>query len=226
MTTASTSISRSRPEDVSELHGIWEEALASLHKAYALPAAKFEALVTHPSAVTFVARDDAGKAVGFVLTYTIRSGAASCASTQHLKGMLSAVVVRPDAQRRGVGSALHKVATEHLSTMIRESFSRSTPAATESIIQLGSVFPRIFPGVPDLPAFKPAKAFFGKNGWSFKNLCIDLYGAVPTGVDQEQFKKQAHSHGIQFRPATAEDEDKIMELQKEFDSFTVSFSSE
>lgn len=213
--------------DVSALHNIWEEGFASVNAAYSLPPATFESLLAAALATVFVARLHASdEPVGFALTYLIRSGGEGNPAAQHYKGSLAALVVHPRHRGCGVGGALHDAALTSLETSVRSSFARSTPPPTEGELQLGSIFPRIFPGLPVLDELKPTKEWFTKRGWTFPgSQAIDLYGRVPTGVDQEQWKEDAKAHGITFRPANPDDEAAVMVLEKEFDSYTVSSTS-
>ncbi|KAL1408343.1 hypothetical protein Q8F55_005151 [Vanrija albida] len=203
------------------LHAIWEAGVGAVHAAYSLPAAKFHSLLNAPRAVAHVAAVD-GAAVGFALTYLIRVGSAVDKAKQHDKGSLAALIVLPAHRHKGVGSALNDAAVAQLSADVRASFARSTPAPTTGDIQLGSTFPRIFPGLPAIPAFDGAKDWLNKRGWSIKDSTnIDLYGSLPNGVDLEKQTETAKSHGITFRAATAEDEAALMELEYgEFGSFT------
>jgi GNAT superfamily N-acetyltransferase len=222
MTISTPQVSRYTGGSNRELHALWESGVATLHPAYSLPLAKFSTLLAYPTAVIFVARKD-DAIVGFALTYTIRSGASTNPAAAHLKGTLSALAVSPSARGVGVGTALHGAAMAYLTTTVRESLARSTPPAAESVIQLGSVFPRIFPGLPALDAFKGSKEWFAARGWTFDaDVAIDLYGRIPAPVDQSAFLAKPHGHGLTFRPARPGDEEGIMLLQKEFDSFTVS----
>lgn len=206
----------------SALHAIWESTLATLHPAYSLPAEKLHEMLNPPTAKVFVATNNS-QVVGWALTYVIRTGSAANESLQHLKGGLSALVVEPAYQRHGVGSGLHAAAIEYLEQEVRGSFALSNPPATEGAIQLGSAFPRIFPGPPDLPCFEGAIEFFVKRGWSFKDeRTTDFYGPLPTGVDQEAFIKPAREHGVSFRRARPEDRDEVMQLEyREFGTYCV-----
>lgn len=220
MTVIATTYTKGSPSD--GLHRVWEDGLASLHGAYSLPQDKFHSLLNAEDAVVFVVQGD-NAPVGFAVTYLTRIGMESDPSRQHFKGGLAALVVTPAWQGKGVGTALHEAAMEHLNKAVRESFTKSTPIATKSTIQLGSTFPRVFPGVPTV---LPSRPWFERRGWTFStDTEIDLYGAIPTGLDQEQWKRAAHEHGIVFRPAKADDEAELMAMQKaSFSAIPVRYS--
>lgn len=190
------------------LHAIWQSTLGT-NPAYTLPPAKLHALLNYPTARVFLA-SSGGEAIGWALTYTIRAGCAPDPKAQHLRGGLSAIVVHPDHQRRGFGSALHAAALDYLEDAVRGSFGRSTPPARAGEIQLGSAFPRIFPGVPDT---LPALDFFGARGWTLRERATDLYGRLPTSVDLTRFTAPAEARGVVFRPATPADGDALMALE-------------
>lgn len=220
------SITRYTPSAPSEaLHAIWEGGVAALHKPYSLPSAKFHSLINADRAVVHVAAVD-GTPVGFALTYLIPVGSKSNPAKQHYRGSLAALVVLPSHAKQGLGTQLNDAAVAQLSADIKASYTLSTPPASAGEIQLGSTFPRIFPGLPALPAFEGAKAWLSKRGWTIKDSKnIDLYGKLPNNTDLEKQTQTAKEHGIVFRPATAADEAALMELEYgEFDSFTVSVS--
>lgn len=206
------------------LHAIWQSAYASLHPAFSLPAAKLHQLVNTPLAKVFISTAPSGEVAGFVLTYLVRIGSSS-PKLQHYKGTLAALVVSVAYQGQGVGTALHDAALAYLEPAVRDSLTRSTPPAAHSEIMFGSIVPRIFPGLPGLPAMERARAWFTKRGWNFLDgdMQIDLYGKLPTSVDQEMFKVAAVQNGITFRPATPADNEAIMALQSDnFEDYTVS----
>ncbi|TXT13411.1 hypothetical protein VHUM_00778 [Vanrija humicola] len=216
------SITRYTPSAPSDaLHAIWEGTVAALHGAYSLPAAKFHSLINAERAAVHVA-SVADQPVGFALTYLIPVGSKANKAKQHYRGSLAALVVLPAHQRNGLGTQLNDAAVAQLSADIRASYSLSTPPATAGEIQLGSTFPRIFPGLPALPAFEGAKTWLNARGWTIKDSKnIDLYGALPNDVDLEKQTETAKKHGIVFRAATPDDEAALMELEYgEFDAFT------
>lgn len=210
--------------DAPALHALWQSTVATTHPAYALPASTFASLLSAPLADVYVARSPSSPdPVGFALTYLIRAGGAHNPAAQHYKGSLAALIVHPSHRRQGVGEALHTAALTGLETAVLASLTSSVPVPKEGELQLGSTFPRIFPGLPKLDGVEDAKRWLAKRGWDFPGSeAIDLYGRVPTGVDQEQFKKLPASHGVTFRAAVPHDEMKVIEFEKEFDSYVVS----
>ena len=165
--------------------------------------------------------------LGFALTLLHRSGSASSKSGQHLKGSLALLCVLPAHQTHGIGSSLHQTALSHLTDRVARSLTLSTPPALSSQLQLGSIFPRIFPGVPEGPEFDRAREWFERRGWSFKEgVSIDLYRTLVPGKEPEGLRElmgPAERRGLTFGPPGEGDVEGLMELQKaEFDDFTVS----
>lgn len=105
---------------------------------------KFASLLNAPVSRVFQVVVD-GVVLGFAITYLIRSGAASNAASQHLKGSLALLAVHPAHQNRGVGVALHTAALQHLEGAVRASLTLSTPRAVSSQLQLGSIFLLVCP---------------------------------------------------------------------------------
>lgn len=175
----------------------------------------------------FVAHQD-DKLVGLAITYLIRSGSQWNQAQAYHKGALAALIVDPKHRNTGIGSALHTQALEYLTEKVKESFQYASPAPEKSQIQLGSTFPRIFPGVPEGPGFDEAKVWFEKRGWKFDvKKSIDLFQAFPPakGVDLESAMKKARNNGFTFGEPRDEDIEKLYQLQKDnFDSYTVSLS--
>ncbi|RSH90428.1 hypothetical protein EHS25_001033 [Saitozyma podzolica] len=227
MSAAEYTVSTWDPSSSSEdIRSLWSKALPSLEPAYAIPAEKLHSLLVAPSARVFVAASPSTPTLGFALTYTIRSGSATMPSGQHLKGGLSMLIVDPSHRNRGIGSALHDAALSYLTKAVRDSLTRSDPPAKEGSIILGSVFPRIFPGVPDGPEFEPARQWFEKRGWAFgKDKSIDLYRTIVPGDqlnrEMEPLLQRATDHGMRFGAPLASDDAALYALQKkEFDGFT------
>ncbi|GMK57685.1 hypothetical protein CspeluHIS016_0405190 [Cutaneotrichosporon spelunceum] len=195
-------------ESTDALHAVWQATFGA-DPVRALAAAKIHELLNYPTARVYIAAVS-DEVVGWALTYTIRSGCEPDAKSQHLRGGLGALLVHPSHQNQGIGSALHSVAITELEIAVRNSFGLSTPPPDKGSIQLGSVFPRIFPGVPDTPR---EVAFFKNRGWDMSARESDLYGALPTAANLEQFTAPAEEKGVSFRPATAGDRVELIVME-------------
>ena len=128
--------------------------------------------------------DENGQVVGFIATHI-----------QEQTGHISLLLVAPDKQRQGIGTALHDTALAYFRQ------------ADVTSIQLGGGASRFFPGVPEnLPDALP---FFRAQGWSFEggtyhvvyDLIQDLHAyATPDYVWQRvkqhqiYFETIAHGH--------------------------------
>jgi beta-N-acetylhexosaminidase len=206
------------------LHALWESTVGTV-EGYSLPSAKFAQLLTWPLARTFIVGSPSHPR-GFAITYLIRSGSKNNQKVQHLKGAVAAIIVDPSSRGQGFGTALHEAAYSHLTKSVRESFTSSTPNATSSVIQLGSTFPRLFPGIPEGEEFADARKWFTKRGWTFKDeVSIDLYQSVDQSyVVPEKLLIKPRSFGITFGPPTLEDDKELYRFQEEeFGESTVSF---
>jgi len=115
------------------------------------------------------------------------------------RGNLVALVVDPDRQRCGIGTALHDAALDQFR------------AAGAQRVQLGGGETRFWPGVPtNLPV---ARAFFEARGWAFRWESIDLT------QDLRGYQTPATLRSSQaiFRVATPADLDELLEFeQREF----------
>ncbi|KAK6511550.1 hypothetical protein TWF481_000465 [Arthrobotrys musiformis] len=98
-----------------------------------------------------------GKILGLCATYTIHAG-------KSLVGSMALLMVDPDFRNSGIGTALHDEAFQ---------FMRAHPEIDS--VQLGSIFPRFFPGLPELLP-KEQKEWFKRRGWKIEdNFIFDLY---------------------------------------------------
>lgn len=206
------------------LYEIWQSTTGSI-PGYALPSTKFHSLISAPLARIFFSSDPKGDVQGFAITYLIRSGSESSPGGQHLKGSLAILLVDPEYRNQGVGTALHSAALDYLTDAVKSSLDKSTPRPEKWELQLGSIFPRIFPGLPEGPEFAEAKSWFERREWTFgSDLSIDLYRSLTPGqaVDTEAISRKAKEHGITFRTPRPEDVPALYELQTaHFDSYTV-----
>ncbi len=185
--------------DLTAAYELWQATLA---ETWPLEFARFRQVLNGPEAQHFVVRDTK-RLVGFAATLKGWRGASRA-------GHLLALLVAPDKQRQGIGSALHEAALHHLQT------------AHVSVLQLGGIIPRFWCGLPtNLAATRP---FFTQHGWEFSNNVFDLMQdlsnyATPAYVQTRMDKEQ-----ILFETAT---EQSIAELlafeQREFANWTAHY---
>lgn len=209
------------------VHDLYTRCIASLEPAYRVPQEHFISLLSAANARTFVALQDTIP-VGFCLTYTSLAGASRDPACQHLKGGLALIAVDDLHRGEGIGSALHSEAVKYLEQTLRESFGRSTPAATESEIIIGSWFPRFFPGVPQGPEFDPAKEWLSRRGWAMsQETGRDMYRKFGGPEEDEALRaemkalmKRAEDQGIRFgRPEEKDDEALVAFQMAEFGKY-------
>ncbi|ORX35477.1 hypothetical protein BD324DRAFT_101398 [Kockovaella imperatae] len=216
-------ISQSAESDIRSIYDLYQSTVGAL-PFYALPFDKFQELVVEPRSTIFVARNKSASIIGFALCVLIRTGSATAKAAQHLKGCLSLLIVDPSHRCQGIGSALHTEALSFLNSKVFASLSLSHPIPNHGTLQLGSTFPRFFPGVPNGPEFDDAAAFFKKRGWTYgKEDSIDLYRTVVSGkaLDFHNLTKRAEENGLTFRSPRQEDEEALYKLEKEnFDNST------
>ena len=122
----------------------------------------------------FVALEDNGQVVGFIAT-----------NVQEHTGHISLLLVSPNKQRQGIGTALHDKALAYFRQ------------ASATSAQPGGSSARFFPGIPEnLP---DAVAFFRSQGWSFEGEVhhivydltqdLDTY-ATPSSIQQRMQRQQ------------------------------------
>lgn len=247
-----TTYPRDSPSD--DLHALWQATLGRHNDAYSIPRPKFHQILNTDNSKVFVAYADRseptssskspitnggsdnrpssnngvydedgerphGPPLGFAVAYLVKVTASTNPDTK-VKGSLGALVVSPEHQGKGIGSALHGAAVSYLEEEVR----KSLPPSTDGTLQLGSTFPRIFPGLPDIEYLQPAKDWFRKRGWTVKvPEAIDLYSPLPNDVNYDPFISEARKHEVEFRHARPADREALMRMEfTEFDSFTVS----
>lgn len=247
-----TAYPRDSPSD--DLRALWQATLGRHNNAYSIPPPKFHQILNTDDAKVFVAFADGseptssskspntandsddrpspsdvvngedgerplGPPLGFAVAYLVKVTASTNPDTK-VKGSLGALVVSPEHQGKGIGSALHDAAVSYMEGEVR----KSLPQNTDGSLQLGSTFPRIFPGLPDIEYLQPAKDWFRKRGWTVKDPdAIDLYSPLPNDVNYDPFISEARKHEVEFRQARPADREALMRMEfTEFDSFTVS----
>ncbi|KAK6541801.1 hypothetical protein TWF694_007582 [Orbilia ellipsospora] len=110
-----------------------------------------------------------GRILGLCATYTIRAG-------KGLVGSMAMLMVDPEQRNKGIGLALHD-----------EAFQYMRASGVIESVQLGSIFPRFFPGIPEeIPSRE--QEWFLHRGWQMETSHIfDLFQNIenwqaPLGV--------------------------------------------
>lgn len=135
--------------DTAAAFTLWQTVIAQL---WPIDFRRFQQVLAAPQAAHFVARAEE-QVIGFVAT-------AQGQSRDKRVGHLLVLLVAPDWQGKGLGSALHEHALNHLR------------AAGVDVIQLGGRSPRFWCGLPEnLPH---AQGFFEARGWQYSETVYDL----------------------------------------------------
>ncbi|PWY92363.1 beta-N-acetylglucosaminidase [Aspergillus heteromorphus CBS 117.55] len=171
------------PKDMSQLAAVWNAALPT----YSLPAENLQKLVAQPNGHHFIARigDDVA---GFCLTYTSNG-------RFFMSGNIAALAVDPARQGQGVGTTLLGEVTTWYKVNLK------LPR-----LELSSVFPRFWPGIPeDLPS--GVQEFFEKRGFSLLDRSprnVDLYRDIKDFKSTDQYTARAEGLGYTFAPLQPE----------------------
>lgn len=134
-------------QDLAKTRALWS---ACMPARFALDMDTLASLLRRDSyARHHIVRDPSGRdLVAFCATYTTYAGAGD----DHLVGCIAAIMVRQDWRGRGVGRALHDISLDSIRRI------RGVDR-----VQLGSVYPRLIPGLltdlPDAP-------WFQNRGWT------------------------------------------------------------
>lgn len=145
------------------------------------------------------------EAVGFLFTQVNRRDDGS------LGGNIQIMAVDPDYQRRGIGAAL---LDEALAQMRTEGVTR---------VQIGGLYPRLFPGVPE--TMTATRAFFEARGWTFSpTIEVDLVGDVREYALSEYLIDKMRAESITLEPARTQDVSAVLALnQREFAGWAKSY---
>ncbi len=186
--------------DSAAVYALWQAALG---RQWPIAAADFHRLLTesplYQAGDYFVACQD-DQIVGFVAAQIDRS--------QTDMASIPALFVDPQFQRRGIGTALHTAALEHLR------------ASGASMVQLGcGGYSYFWPGVPaTLPAARP---FFQARGWEFIEPCYDLAQRM-----QEYHAPEDPAVDVVIELATPSDAPELLEFERrEFQHWLGAFQS-
>ncbi|KZZ90083.1 beta-glucosidase [Ascosphaera apis ARSEF 7405] len=165
---------------------------------YAIPEAKLKDLLGKENGVHFVVKtiekDHKTPAVGFVAAYK---------DPHRPTNYVTALIVHPAYQRRGLGTKLLDHAVEHL---------RTTTGKLR--VTIGSSSPRFWPGIPlDIPAhgydFFITKGFVPDKGPCARDYVIDLSNYCTPHLVAER----AYKAGVVYHTLTPETADECLKLQ-------------
>ena len=218
---------------VTPLYTIFQSTLAS--SGWSMPSEKkLHHLLTVPDCTVFLARSSSpsspspGPITGFVLATTMPAGYDSAL----LKGCLALICVDPAHQGQGIGTALHTHAVEFLRGKVVPTVPIPLdvePSASRRSLMLGSIFPRIFPGLPKNLG-EGTKRWFTRRGWRFgEQESRDLY--MPIGKAEEAGKaeegrellRRMEEQGVRYGVMEKGKEEELYALQaKEFTWYPVS----
>jgi len=116
-------------------------------------------------------------------------------------GQLTALMVRPDFQRKGIGTALSRASLEWM----------GKKGARQARFGSGAG-PYLWPGVPS--ELKPALRFFRKRGWKHAERLADLVMDVSSYRAPRWAMERANAAGVKMAPATAKDGPAILAFEK------------
>lgn len=182
--------------DATTVFNLWQATVGS---EWPLEASRLEHILAGPGSQHFLAQAN-GRAVGFVATRKEEGNV----------GHISVLLVSPDWQRRGIGTALHQASLEYLHGL------------GVSRVQLGGSSPRFFPGIPDnLPS---ALAFFDKQGWKVDHVTYDLVQDLRKYATPSSIWQRMERERIRFSIATKESEAELLAFEeREFPGWLTAF---
>ena len=174
--------------DVTAIFELWQQTVG---QKWPLSVTHFRQTLASPEARHFVAKEN-GQIVG-LLAGLKRYG------EEAEKAHITALLVAPEWQRRGIGTALYDTALEHFKA--------------EGVRQVivGGGWPRFWPGVPtNLPA---GLAFFQAQGWHFDHTVYDLLQNLHNYATPQDIQSRIASERISFELATHENIDEVLTFE-------------
>jgi predicted N-acetyltransferase YhbS len=194
-------------QDLAALFELWPAALAPLWPI-TRPELLRAILTDHSNYRTgdhWVA-EASGRIVGLVATQIDRRN-----STPNPYGGIAVLLVDPQRQRQGIGSALHEAALSYLKQM----------GIRQATLGGGGVA-RFWPGVPgNLP---DARAFFENQGWTFSETTYDLVRQLRDYQTPPAISQRMREEQIEIRAATANEVEEVLDFeQREFPNWMREF---
>jgi predicted N-acetyltransferase YhbS len=174
--------------DVTAIFQLWQQTVG---QKWPLSVTHFRQTLASSEARHFIAKED-GQVVG-LLAGLKRYG------EQAEKAHITALLVAPDWQRKGIGTALYNTALEHFQ------------AEGVRYVQVGGGWPRFWPGVPaNLPA---GLAFFQARGWRFDHTVYDLVQDLRRYTTPSNVKLRIAREQLRFEVATHETIDEALSFE-------------
>jgi beta-N-acetylhexosaminidase len=176
--------------DASAVFQLWQAALG---EQWPISIDHLQQVLSASDTQHFVARAHNDDLIGFVAT-------SQSQRQNERKGHILLLLVAPSYQRRGIGTALHDAALQHLH------------AAGLRSVQLGGLSPRFWCGVPtDLPT---AQTFFQVSGWSFSETVYDLVQDLHHYTTPSAIYERTAAEQIAIEPASPLDEPAILAFEQ------------
>jgi predicted N-acetyltransferase YhbS len=177
-----------QPADSAAIYALWQAALG---QQWPIAAADFHRLLTESpqyQAGDYFVACEGERIVGFAAAQIDRNNPEFAS--------IAALFVDPQFQRRGIGTALHTAALEHLK------------ATGANMVQLGAGgYSYFWPGVPTNLA--TARPFFQAQGWEFSESCYDLAQSM-----QEYHAPADPAIDVAIELATPADAQELLEFER------------
>jgi beta-N-acetylhexosaminidase len=174
--------------DVTDIFALWQQTIGL---QWPISVTHFRQTLASPEARHFIAKKD-GQIVG-LLAGLKRYG------EEATKAHITALMVAPGWQRKGIGTELYHAALEQFK------------AEGVQHVQVGGGWPRFWPGIPtNLPS---GLAFFQAQGWHLDHNVYDLlqnlrYYTTPPDIEARIRKEQ-----VRFELATHETIDEVLAFE-------------
>ena len=175
---------------------LWEDVFGD---EWSMTAQALQSVLCWPSRKSrhFVVRNASNnQLLGFAASFVIECDAGS---HSYLIGSLALLIVNTNKRNLGIGLSLHDHVVKYLLSIPRM-----------QRIQLGSVYPRFFPGLPTTVS-KRSRNFFSHRGWWVDQPVYDMWR------DIEHFEAPIHSlqEGYTLVQCTPELADSVIQFERE-----------
>ena len=184
---------------------LWQECLGDNWPMDAHTLSVMLAGRPQPLAKHFVVRDGKSNTLlGFAATYAMQAGGPE---DRYVIGSLACLMVLPSRRNLGIGLSLHDHVMRYFKTKVDPTLRQ---------VQLGSIFPRFFPGLPtNIP--RRQQAWFRHRGWKLppagQGSCADVFADLTVFKVPMEVMQPHQEAGVTFRACMEEEFDKVMEFE-------------